>query len=844
MYGVPSAPRGSCRAGLLSVAVLCLLGALFSGSSGAARSARESPLDVAARAATREFGVPARLLVAVAQVDTHGRMPAGETQDGGWGVMHLVTTRDDDQLRLAARLAHVTPRAARHDLAANVSAGAALLARLAEGRPQRLAGWRRPLTRFGGSPLFADEVLIQAGVRVPAPRLAAVRASAVADYPGARWAPASPANFQGADRPFTSPITRIVIHTTEAPYAAAIRFFSRPGASASAAYIIRSSDGAVTQMVHERDIAWHAGNRQYNATAIGIEHEAFVHDCSWYTTAMYRSSARLVAFLTRKYGIPIDRAHIIGHYQVPDPHHPGEFGGFAHHIDPGLCWNWPKYMALVRADAGAIPVRRIAEQVVDDAMRTRFRAPGWQRRRPDSTQLFGPAYVFARPRRAATSASFRLAIPKTGDYAVYAWWSADRKRNPSVPFGIDTVTGWHWLTVNERRNGGRWVYLGTFTLPAGTGWDVRVSRNSTARGRIAADALTAEPVGHELQSRLLPGGVGYALTGSGLALTSNAGSTWRTATPPGLAAADIRAVRFLDPANGFVVGLSGSERQVFTLWRTTDGGLTWTSSRLPVPVDVDAAAPISIAAPDASHLFVSLSLQQTLGLPGPGVLLVSSDRGRRWSRGILPGSGEVSFATATRGWLAPVDGGLYATRDGGRTWRPDIVPAPAGFRSTPKLAELPTFSDPTDAVLPVTFRRGARAAVSFLASVDGGATWQNAATVTGRRAAAPAGRIPTTIADATHWIALPDGGSRIVTLAKGQPARTTATAGLPFTAAGFELEDVSFASTTTGWAAVSTCAIGTRAHCTRRETLYRTVDGGATWAPLNMPGAQAPRRRR
>ena len=285
-----------------------------------------------------------------------------------------------------------------------------------------------------------------------------------------------------------------MIHTTETPYASAIRFFSRPGAHASAHYVIRSSDGAITQMVREKDIAWHAGNGLYNATSIGIEHEAFVRDCSWYTDAMYQSSAQLVAFLTRKYGIPIDRAHIIGHSQVPDPFHPGKFGGFSHHTDPGACWNWPKYMALVRADAGQIPGQQTADQVVDDAMRPRFSAPGWRRSRV-SAQRFGPAYFVAQPSRTAAPASFRLAIPATGDYALYASWPADRQRNPAVPFGIATVTGWHWLTVDERRNGGRWAYLGTFTLPAGAGWDVRVSRDSTARGWIAADAVIAEPVG-------------------------------------------------------------------------------------------------------------------------------------------------------------------------------------------------------------------------------------------------------------------------------------------------------------------------------------------------------------
>ena len=831
---MPSAPRGSRRAGLSSVAVLCLVGVLVSASSGSARPAPESPLETAARAAEREFGVPARLLVAVAEVDAHGRMPAGGTADGGWGVMHLLATAHEDQVGPAARLAHVTPAAAKRDLSANVRAGAALLAGLAGARPpRRLAAWRGPLARLGGSTLFADEVLHQAGVRDAAARTAG---QGEADYPGASWLAASPRNFQRADRPFSSPITRIVIHTTQAPYAATIRYFAHAGPVASAAYVIRSSDGAITQMVHERDIAWHSGNRQYNATSIGIEHEAFVGDCSWYTNAMYLSSARLVASLARRYGIPIDREHIVGHDQVPDPFHPGGLGGFAHHTDPGPCWNWRKYMRLVRADAGQAPGRRTPEQVVDYGTPASFEARGWQRVRPDSMQLFGSAYFLARPNRSAPPARFRLAIPATGAYAVYAWWPSDRKRNPAVPFGIDTATGLQWRTVNERTNGGHWVYLGTFTLPAGRRWDVLVSRNSAVGGRIAADAVLAEPVGQGVRAGLLPGGVGYAVTGSELALTTDAGSTWRAVTPPGLAAADIRAVRFLDAADGFVVAVSGSGRQPFALWRTTDGGLTWTSSRLPVPVGIDAAAGISVSAPDASHLFLGLSLQQGLGLPGPGVLLASSDGGRTWSRRVLPGSGEIAFTTASRGWLAPVDGRFYGTNDGGQTWQRGALPAPAGFSSTLPLAELPTFTDPTHAVLPVSFQRGTRAAVSFLTSGDGGATWHTAATVAGRRTPAPEGRVPAAIPGAANWIALADGGARVVSLENGKPARTVATAGLPLGAPGFELANVSFSSATTGWATVSTCTAGTGADCTRGETLYRTVDGGTTWAPLNAPG--------
>src|SRR5262249_61330478 len=130
----------------------------------------------------------------------------------------------------------------------------------------------------------------------------------------------------------------------------------------------------------------------------------------------------------------------------------------------------------------------------------------------------------------------------------------------------------------------------------------------------------------------------------------------------------------------------------------------------------------------------------------------------------------------SRGALALVDGGLFSTGDAGRTCRSAAIRAPAGFSSSLRLAELPTFSDATDAVLPVTFRQGTQAATSFLASDNGGATWQTAATVTGRRFPTPTGRVSAAVADATNWLALPDGGRRVVGLAKGEPVRNTATA--------------------------------------------------------------------
>jgi Big-like domain-containing protein len=45
--------------------------------------------------------------------------------------------------------------------------------------------------------------------------------------------------------------------------------------------------------------------------------------------------------------MPVDRRHVIGHDEVPNPSGRGH-GGIDHHTDPGKKWNWRRYMALVR----------------------------------------------------------------------------------------------------------------------------------------------------------------------------------------------------------------------------------------------------------------------------------------------------------------------------------------------------------------------------------------------------------------------------------------------------------------------------------------------------------------
>lgn len=136
----------------------------------------------------------------------------------------------------------------------------------------------------------------------------------------------------------SSDIDGIVVHVTQGSWSSTVNWFQHPDAYVSAHYVVRSRDGETAQCVSDRDVAYHAGNYGYNTASIGIEHEGYVDDPSWFTEEMFRSSARLAAFLCKKWDIPIDRDYIIGHNEVRG----------SDHTDPGRHWWWDRYMDLIR----------------------------------------------------------------------------------------------------------------------------------------------------------------------------------------------------------------------------------------------------------------------------------------------------------------------------------------------------------------------------------------------------------------------------------------------------------------------------------------------------------------
>jgi cell wall-associated NlpC family hydrolase len=125
------------------------------------------------------------------------------------------------------------------------------------------------------------------------------------------------------------------------------------------------------------------------------------------------------------------------------------------------------------------------ERVVDESSDWRFDAPGWK---VDATSDLAHGGSYATREAGAGEARFKLKVPTSNDYAVYAWWPSRRTNSTAARFGVRTSSGTKWTTVNQRRDGGYWVQIGTYDMEAGDYYAVLVS-SEDGTGQATADAV-------------------------------------------------------------------------------------------------------------------------------------------------------------------------------------------------------------------------------------------------------------------------------------------------------------------------------------------------------------------
>jgi N-acetyl-anhydromuramyl-L-alanine amidase AmpD len=466
-----------------------------------------SPFDPAFAAAAHEFAVPVALLKAIGWVETRWQMVEGQEEFPGRPAAFGVMALRGAALERGAALAGVTVNAARHDPLANIRAAAALLdAYAAEAGLDRsgASAWTPVAIRFSGIEIpegraaytrALDQVL-SPQQRLAGPAVAADTAPcpppAATDYANAVWR--SSPNFNDRPADSTGQVHLVIIHTCESGYTSCWSWLVNPASQVSAHYVVDEDGTEVTQLVRERNRAWHIAavydctlnhdhdcwldGVQSNHFTVGVEHAGFASQDS-FPSVQVDASAALVCDLTRRLDVPRDWQHIVGHGQLQP----------ANRVDPGPRWPWIPYLHRVQADCGEVVVDD-SDEFNDDTVASAEAPPAWAvtSATPD---YYGGGYRWAPTAAGATDAavfSFRLAA--AGRRVVDARWTGGSNRSPHAVYvvidaGGDTLAA---VSLDQRTGGGAWHALGVWDFPAG--WSrVALLRRDPSGAVVVADAV-------------------------------------------------------------------------------------------------------------------------------------------------------------------------------------------------------------------------------------------------------------------------------------------------------------------------------------------------------------------
>lgn len=275
--------------------------------------------------------------------------------------------------------------------------------------------------------------------------------------------------------------------------------------------------------------------------------------------------------------------------------------------------------------------------------------------------------------------------------------------------------------------------------------------------------------------QLMNAQVGWGVANQIVFRSTDGGRNWTDVMPCGVPTQNQLATFYLSASDAWIAVTAANGRKTpsgrpapITIFRTSNGGRTWQSFRVPLSGGLEPFNRLTFA--NRSDGWLWLNEGVAVG-NAYYILLRTVDGGRHWTKtafsqpyhrsaGAFPGcdcARSLTFHNASVGWtsgvgLGPRISSLWITRDGGYRWQPQNLPRPPGYSELETYA--PTFFGQREGILPVQLVRG-RAIDVFDAYVthNGGMTWTNS-TPLALATSAQRGPLPVfNFADSAHgWV--------------------------------------------------------------------------------------------
>lgn len=318
---------------------------------------------------------------------------------------------------------------------------------------------------------------------------------------------------------------------------------------------------------------------------------------------------------------------------------------------------------------------------------------------------------------------------------------------------------------------------------------------------------------------------GWAVTEDNIIRTNDGGATWYDVTPPGLTEAGYSVFpEFLDVTHAWIQVVDPNNYpNGGTLYRTSDGGLTWAMFATPFSAGdmefLDANNGWILADLGVGAGSMAVSVFQTNNGGETWIRVYTNDPNLEGSEETLPLSGlkimlvPLNMKTAWVGGViyAPGTVYLFRTDDAGKTWFDISLILPGEAQAGELGVEMIQFLSPKQGMLALRMTSAKPQTILYTTN-DGGNTW---------------GLLPVTIPGIGRF-AVPS-AEEIIVYADSRfhvtdDAGTTFDVVDPDIAFGNSITSMSFVNSKTGWV-VTTSPTG-------RRILYKTTDGCQTWFPL------------